>query len=192
MNEFIMQASNPRSLRVLDEEDQDILDALQTVFPLQAEDAYMIWSSTHIPLGYKYTVSYLLPEVLEILDRLMRDESGSLTSHYPTQEFPAIWHMRWARDDLRIRFEWHAPPSGTQPPLPAHPPLTLSKRAFISEWKQVLGVALRALTNAGYTEEHLSDLAKLQRVYESIAESGVLYQESKGNSPSEGSKSLSA
>jgi hypothetical protein len=176
MNDFIMQASSPRSLRTFDGDDRDILDALQTVFPLQAESAYMVCVSVPIRLNYKYTVSHLLPGVLEILERLMRDESGSLTDQCPAQEFPAVWHIQWMADELRIRFEWRTPPSGTQPMLPAHPMLILSKNAFISEWKQVLGVALRALTDAGYTDDHLSDLAKLRRMYEGIAEPGVLYR----------------
>lgn len=176
MNDLVIQASNPRSLRAFDEEDADILDALQTVFPLRTEHAYMVWDSVPIPLNYKYTVSYLLPGVLDSLDRLMRDESGSVTSQCPAQEFPAIWHMHWAADELQIQFEWRTPPSGTPQILTAHPTLLLSKSAFVSEWKQVLGIALGALTGAGYRDEHLCDLAKLRRVYESILEPGVLYR----------------
>jgi hypothetical protein len=176
VDDFFMQASNPRSLRSFDEDDRSIMDALQTVFPLYAEDAYMAWGPIRgIPFNYKYTISHVLPDVLKILDRLMQDESGTLSNSFITQEFPAIWHLRWEDDKLEIRSEWNIPP-GTSAPFPEHPPLVLGKRAFISEWKQVLGAALRALTDAGYTEAHLSDLAKLRQVYEDIHEPGVLYR----------------
>jgi hypothetical protein len=174
VDRFIVQASNPRSLTSFDDEDCDIMDAIQTIFPMQAEYAYIVWQHVHIPVNYKYTMSHFLPSIVDAIDRLMQSDAGTLVSESLAQELPAVWYMSWTGDELNVRFEWRTPPGQT---LVAHPTLNLSKSAFVNEWKQVLGVVLRALSTAGYTDEHLSDLDRLRRVYESIPQPGVLYRE---------------
>jgi hypothetical protein len=181
--DFYVQASNPRSLRVFDEADTLIEEAMQSVFPMWTEDAYMVWDGVRVPLGYKYTLSLMLSDVLTILERLMQHKSGSMTSHWPVQEFAAIWHLRWHEAELEIQAEWNTAPCGLQALLAAHPTLIVDKAAFISEWKQILGVVLEALTQAGYREDRLVDLARLREVHAQIHEYGVLYREPSEEAP---------
>jgi hypothetical protein len=178
VSNFRIQASNPQWSRVINEEDEHIGDAMQTVFPMWTEEAYMVWNGIHIPMSYKYTFSFLIQDALMILEALSRETSGALTNHWPSDDFSAMWHMKWDIRNVDIQAEWETVLGGTVALLNARPTVSIEKGAFISEWKQVLGVALRALTEAGYTNDRLSDLARLRRVYESIREPGVLYRES--------------
>jgi hypothetical protein len=173
---FRVQASNPRALQVFDEEDGHIGDALETVFPMETENAYMVWNWVHVPIGYKYTFSFLIQDVVMMLDTLLREASGALTINWPSNEFAATWRMTWDAKNVDIRAEWNSVIGGTEALLNARPTVALAKGAFISEWKQVLGVSLHALTDAGYTDAQLSDLPRLRQVYESIREPGVLYR----------------
>jgi hypothetical protein len=183
-----MQASNPRTLRVIDEEDEHIGDALQTVFPMWTEDAYMVWNGVHVPISYKYTLSFLIQDAVVMLERLSHDELGELEIRWPSDDFAATWHLTWEAERLEIRTKWepNAVVGGTEGLLNARPTVHIAKQSFISEWKEVLGVALRALTDAGYTEAHLADLAKLRRVHESIREPGILYREQDASAPEQG------
>jgi hypothetical protein len=174
---FRVQASNPRWRRVFNEEDGHIGDALETVFPMQTEDAYMVWNWVHVPIGYKHTLSFLIQDAVMILEELSQKVSGSLINRWPSNNFAATWHMQWDAENLRIQAEWESVVGGTEALLNARPIVIIKKGAFISEWKQVLGVALHALTDAGYTDGDLNDLERLRRVYESIPEPGILYQE---------------
>jgi hypothetical protein len=173
---FWIQAGNPRSLHEFDPEDESIFDAIQTVFPILTEEAFMIWDRIHIPLGYKYTISFLIQDILLMLEQLMRDVSGELEIHWPSNDFSVIWRMRWDNCHLEIRAEWNAVVGFTESLLASRPMLKIDKSVFICEWKQILGKALKALRDAGYREEHLTDMSKLQRIHDQISEPGILYK----------------
>jgi hypothetical protein len=170
------QSTTGAGSRVIDEEDESLCDALQTIFPMDTEDAYMVWNWIHVPLGYKYTFSFMVEDVLMILEQLMKHESGELTNCWPVQELRADWHMKWQGDTVEIRAQWETAPGFTEELLRARPMLIMNKGAFISEWKQVLGVILEALTQAGYHETQLRNLAKLREIHAAIREPGILYR----------------
>jgi len=176
MTSFRIQASNPRALHQCDKEDVHIGDAMQTVFPMSTEDAYLVWNAIHVPISYKYTMSFLIQDVVVMLERMLGDSHGQLNIAWPSDDFAATWQMKWAGDDLDVRADWHSVVGGTEALLASRPTLAISKTAFAAEWKQVLGISLRALIDAGYRDEELVDLARLRAVYESIPNFGVLYE----------------
>jgi len=173
---FWIQACNPRSIRALDEEDESIFDALQNVFPMWTEEAFMVWDRIHIPLGYKYIISFIIYDVLEILEALMHQEQGTLEVTWPSNDFAGCWQIHWEGQEIEIHARWDSMVGRSESLLNALPPLVMNKNDFVSEWKQVLGFALRALTEAGYQESQLRDLAMLRRVYEAIEQPGILYR----------------
>lgn len=137
----------------------------------------MTWASVRIPLNYKYILSFLLYDVVVMLEQLMGQDRGTTTIHWPSDEFAATWRMQWDDNRLEIHAEWRSVSGHVEALLAARSPLVTDKRSFISEWKQVLGVALKALTEAGYRDTQLRDLAKLRSVHDAINEPGVLYRE---------------
>jgi hypothetical protein len=58
-------------LRVRRDEDEHIGDAIQTVFPMWTEDAYLVWNGVHVPISYKYTLSFLIQDVVTMLERFV-------------------------------------------------------------------------------------------------------------------------
>lgn len=183
--DFRIQASNPRSMQVVAKEIQeifedirDIPEALETVFPVWTESAIMVWRGIYIPLGYKYCISEMLPDIMTMLDNLMQVTSGQHFVQWPPNTFAVRWRMQWSDDSLEIQAEWDTVIGFTEPLLAARSTLTIDKWAFMSEWKQVLGIALKALEEAGYRAAQLPDLEKLQRIYNEIREPGILYRES--------------
>jgi hypothetical protein len=172
---FWIQASNPKSLSVINEEDLSIYDALQTVFPLITEDAYLVWHHVHIPLGYKYDVSVIITEALDMIEALKRGDSGEIAVTWPSNTFRVDWQIRWNGATLQIDAKWENVVGFTESLLSARPTLTIGKDEFISEWKQLLGVALKALTDAGYRDEQLVDLPRLRRIHDEIRNPGILY-----------------
>jgi hypothetical protein len=174
---FRIQASNPRWLRVFNKEDNNICDAMQTVFPSLTEYAYMVWNGIHIPMDYKYIVSFLVQDAIMILEAVSKEARGSLSNRWPSNDFASTWHMNWSAESLEIQADWESVLGGTEALLNARPIVRMGKDAFMSEWKQVLGIAFHALIDAGYTNRDLSDLERLRQMYESISEPGVLYRE---------------
>jgi hypothetical protein len=173
--DFWIQASNPILLKVVDEEDHTISDAMETVFPMITEDAYLVWHHVHIPLNYKYTFSCMIDDVLVIIEALTSSASGELTNYWPVQELAAEWRMKWDSNRLEIDTKWDTVVGNTESLLAARPKLTIDKDAFIAEWKPLLGMVLKALTDAGYRDEQLTDLARLRRIHDAIPTAGILY-----------------
>lgn len=176
-SDFRMQASRPTHRRANDTEDETLCDAIQSVFPLDTENAYMVWNGVHIPLNYKYTISFMIDDALLILEKLVAEESGEMSVQWPVQEFAASWQLRWEGHDLTVEADWGAVGGGCDTLLGQHSTLKVDKFMFAAEWKRVLGIVLRALLDSGYGEQQLPDLIRLQHVHESIRGAGVLYQE---------------
>lgn len=173
---FNMQASNPRTIPALNATDESIGEAMETIFPLSTESAYMIWNGIHIPIDYKYALSFLLADIVMMLERLGQPGVGELTIHWPSNDFSATWRLKWDEHHLRITTEWHSVVGSVEALLAERSTLDIDKEEFVFEWKQVLGVLLHALVQAGYDDERLQDLPKLRAVHGSIREPGKLYK----------------
>jgi hypothetical protein len=175
---FYLQASNPRTIHATSEDDDQIAEAMETVFHIWTENAIMIWDGVHVPLGYKYTLSCMIDDILVMLDELLRPGDGTFHVRWPVQEFEVTWDMAWQGDELEIRSEWGTTPGDTRSLLVDRKAIVVSKAEFITEWRQPLLTILHAIRDAGYDESRLRNLANLQRVCDAISKPGILYRNS--------------
>jgi hypothetical protein len=87
-----IQAGCPRNTAEHDRDDEDLCEAVETVFPLEAECMVMVWSGVYIPLSYKYDLGVMLADIIEIM-RGVRDglSMGALPPlpETPWQRVPA-------------------------------------------------------------------------------------------------------
>ena len=67
---FYIQASNPRFQDSINIYDESLSDAIESVFPLNTENAILVWNYISIPLSYKYDISYMIEDILQLLDEL--------------------------------------------------------------------------------------------------------------------------
>ena len=57
---FYIQASNPRFIESISYEVESLSDAVESIFPLNTENAFLVWNYISVPLSYKYDISYML------------------------------------------------------------------------------------------------------------------------------------
>ncbi|MEO7594939.1 MAG: hypothetical protein ABI134_27225, partial [Byssovorax sp.] len=74
--EFFIQSSNPRSSSECDADDASLCDAVQTVFPMATESMIMVWSGVYIPLGYKYDVSLMVDDIIDLCNDILLTKEG--------------------------------------------------------------------------------------------------------------------
>src|SRR5882762_374566 len=103
---FVIQASNPRTLSQFDPDDSSLFDAIQTVFPLEAEYALLTWNWVYIPLDYKYDWCLLVDEVISLVECMTSEQSGSRTIHWPSNTFSAVWDVEWADGKVTVNATW--------------------------------------------------------------------------------------
>ena len=176
-NEFWIQASCPRWQGSVDPDATTIDEAVESVFPLNTEDALIVWRHVYIPLSYKYDVGTILPDVLQMIRELSNAESGEWQVAWPSNTFGASWHFTWEGDRLVVTArEWRSIVGDTEDLLRKRSILEIGKLEFISEWKALLERVHSALSGAGYTAKIIPEFEQLAVAIGDIQQSGRLYR----------------
>ncbi|MDT8975358.1 hypothetical protein RQP50_03760 [Paenibacillus sp. chi10] len=173
---FIIQASCPRFTGVFDSEAESLSDAIESSFPLLTENAVIVWNYVPILLGYKYDISIMIDDILEILEVLRKEDSGTKTIHWVSNTFAHVWHLSWDSRQLVINADWGSVSGGAEHLLQNSGSVTLTKQSFSSEWKKVLQNLITALSKSGYFEDRLPGMERLVHEYEAIENEGNIYR----------------
>jgi hypothetical protein len=173
---FAVQASNPRFISTFDAADESLSDAIQTVFPLETEYALIVWNWIYIPLSYKYDISMMARDLIDLIELMSSSESGRRTIQWPSNTFASTWNIAWSNELTTVNAEWECVLGETESMLAAKPIIRLRTADFISEWKRLLETVVGALTAAGYTSEHLVEMRLLKDVVGEIKHDGLLYR----------------
>lgn len=75
---FYIQACNPINNRTVDENDSKLMEAIETIFPMRTEAAIMVWNYVSIPLSYKYDISYMINDIIIVIQELVMKQEGIL------------------------------------------------------------------------------------------------------------------
>ena len=172
---FCIQASHPKTTKTFDSDDETLGECVETVFPLDTEMALMNWLGVFVPLNYKYSISTILSDILEMLDAVLEKEQGKFEVVWPSSDFNGRWSLFWESDNLVIEANWESVIGDTEILLNSRGPVKMGKSAFLNEWKALLEVVLSGLLDCGYDESVIADISKLKMIYSRIERYGVLY-----------------
>ena len=173
---FYIQANNPRVLKEHDLEDKNISDAMETIFPLYTESAVMMWNHICVPLSYKYDISYMMDDILDLLDDLLQVKEGRRGISLLPDTFRSDWDIVWGSGQIRIISHWESVTGNLEGLLNANNRVSLKIAEFISEWKQILYIVLKGLEDNGYMESGIVNLKRLKQQYNRIPNNGILYK----------------
>lgn len=173
---FFIQASNPRFNDTLDTEDKVLSEAIESVFPLNTENAILTWNYICIPLSYKYDISYMIDDILCLLQDIETNNYGKKTIQWLPDTFRCNWLIEWCDDKIQIVSVWENVVGNFQGILNEKNKVSLSVTDFVSEWKEVLAVVIRGLECCGYNIYQINDMNLLLEVYKKINCSGILYR----------------
>lgn len=173
---FYIQVNNPKVLKEYNTEDKSIADAMETIFPLYTESAILMWNHISIPLSYKYDISYMMDDVLDLLESFMQAKNGKIIIHWLPDTFRSDWEVVWEDGKVEIDSHWESVTGNLEELLNANAQISLKITKFMAEWKQIFHIILFSLKENGYTESKIFNMEKLEKQYEAITESGILYQ----------------
>jgi hypothetical protein len=175
--DFRIQAGCPRFTGEYDEDTSSLSDALETVFPLWTEDMIIMWKTICIPIGYKYDMSLMIDDILNILETLRMRVSGEISVHWPSNSFACKWDLTWDSNKLVIRSEWENVIGKTENLLEQSGHIVTTKEIFQSEWKRVLKNVIDGLTNSGFNTASVPGMVRLIAEFNSINNEGMLYNQ---------------
>ena len=173
---FYIQASNPKLQYEADYNDETLADAIESMFFPNTENAILMWNYISVPLSYKYDISYMMDDLLILLDRMQNSESGELTIHWLPDTFRCDWKVKWDSENADIQSKWENTVGHLERILNENPDVSLLKNDFIGEWKSILGIVVEGLKSCGYHADKIKGMKQLIEQYNGINESGLLYR----------------
>lgn len=175
--DFWIQASNPRWHTSTDPGATTLDEAVESVFPSDTEDAFVVWRHVYVPLGYKYDVGTILRDVIEMVRVLLGSESGDWRVTWPSNTFAATWRFEWAGDRLVVvASEWIQVVGDTEGLLRERPTIRLGRLEFVQEWRSILERTHEALVGGGCLPTAIPDLALLSETVRQMRGHGALYR----------------
>lgn len=172
---FFIQAGAPRNFESLSDDGDTLSEAIEAVFSSSNEYVVLVWNYIPLLLDYKYDISFMIDDVLMIIEEMKAKESGEIKNYWVSNTFPHIWTFKWGGPMLKIESEWGEIGNKTEHLLNESGPVTIEKEAFIAEWKAVFNILIKHVQEAGYDESKFTDMKRLVQIEQSIKSKGRLY-----------------
>lgn len=137
---FYIQASSPRIETVFDANDECLSDAIESIFPLNTENAILVWDYVCIPLSYKYDISYMIEDIIKLLNNLQQNKKGHLNINWLPNTFRCNWEINWDHGHLTIKSRWECTMGHLEEVLNHKGHISLSIEDFLCEWKKFLAL----------------------------------------------------
>lgn len=158
--DFKIEVNNPKNNSVFDSEDTILSEAIYTIFPLETEDAILSWGDENIALSYRYDISTIIDDIIQMVFTLQHNSDGKWFVAWSSNTFAANWNFKWFENSLEIEAQWREEFNATNY-LKSHNVLKIEKEKFLSEWAKITNVVFVNLLQCGYTRENLTDMGFL-------------------------------
>lgn len=163
-----IQISNPYTIKQEETpSQQSFCCALQDIFILESERAILFWNEVPIPICYKYDLSWIIEDVIQILLCLHSQPSGKETIDFFSDTFRARWDLEWNLSELHIHAEWIALSGGLEELANEDKSVTMDKKLFLMEWAHLLSFIQRAIQQNISRPESITGFLNLQKALKS-------------------------
>lgn len=173
---FYIQTGTPSITYVYNSEDSKLFEAMESAFPLITENAIFVWNNICISLSYKYDLSYMIDDILNIITLIQSQDQGRQIIHWLPDTFRCDWNIEWQDGKVKIESFWECTTGHLESMLNMCNTVSLLTFEFISEWKGIFKIIIDALDSCGYKEDQIHNLNRLKEIYKSIEGKGYLYQ----------------
>jgi hypothetical protein len=141
---FFIQPCNPRVVEVPSME-EDLNGLIQVRFPLENDFAVLSWNLIFIPLCYRYDISFMIEDILGLLDWCYSDRHQPWSVNWASNTFDAGWIVTASGTDVCIETQWRSVIGEIESSLNERPTVTVSVQDLIAEWTKLLSVVLQKI-----------------------------------------------
>lgn len=160
ISEFKINTCSPKNNSCFDSEDTKLSEAIYTIFPLDTEDAILSWGDEDISLSYRYDISAIIEDIIQMVFTLKNNNEGKWYVDWSSNTFAVNWTLEWRDNSLEIDAIWREEFNATDY-LKSHSTLRLEKEEFLGEWKKITDILLYNIKDCGYTHRDLTDMGLL-------------------------------
>jgi hypothetical protein len=165
---FDIQISNPHSLGIRNEDDKNMDEAIESIFPLHNEYAFIIWNHIFIPLTYKYDVSIMINDIIHLMTTMRVKQAGKEDINWASDTFSSSWAIHFDLDKVRIKATWYDVLGKVTDLLQASNEIEVPRQEFVEKWMDLLLFIKIKLQDAGYTSTNLEDFHDLEELSKDI------------------------
>lgn len=173
---FKIQASSPKFTDTFDRHDETLSEAIETIFPLETEKLFIIWNNIYVPLCYKYDISIMLVDILNMIEYINSRISGTLKISWASDTFRCAWNIKWNEKELIIGSQWENVVGNIEKVLSQSGDVLTTRKEFLAEWKMVINNIIVGLEQCGYNTHLSQEMERLNSTYNLIEEFGILYK----------------
>jgi hypothetical protein len=166
---FAIQVCNPTITYPHNRMVSDLAEAIETIFPMNTEDAFLLWNLVPIRLNYKYDVSVLIDDILPLLQTMLSQAEGNYQVSWGSDTFQADWSLNWSQDQLTIQTVWHQVTGHYEDLLNSRPELVIEYDKFLHEWDGLLRKVSESLYRVGIKVEDQDQLSLLYTIQGKLA-----------------------
>jgi len=158
---FQIQPKHPKNNGVYDKEDAKLSEAIYTIFPMETKDAVLIWKDIEIPLSYRYDISIVIDELIQMIFVLQNEGYGEWTVTWSSNTFASDWLLKWNGNDLTLEANWREEMGENQKQLNQCNVIEVNRNSFLNEWKKIIKILIKNLEECGYNCDNLIDMKGL-------------------------------
>ena len=129
--------------------EDDLSDAIQAAFPMETEDAHIIWCGTPVALSYKYDVSVIMEDVICMLEQCSKENAGCIQVNFGSSTFNANWKLRIEVDSVLVTAQWNSVANNCEDSLNMNPSILVGRKFFLDQWFHLLRCAIDGVQAAG-------------------------------------------
>lgn len=138
-------------------------DAVEDVFVSSTNLLVLEWNGVSVPLSFKYDVSWVLLDAIEMVEQMLAARPPTtVAASFPSNSFQVEWEIDLAEDGgVEINAKWNAVGGNVAGLLADRSPLLTTASVFVTEWRHLFAVLVRAIGEARMPVEMIDHYDRL-------------------------------
>ncbi len=132
-----IQVSNP-TVAATDGFAADMADAISQMYPLESEDAVLIWNLIPIRLSYGYDIPALVDDLVPLLEEIQETDYRTGDVYWASDTFSAEWSLGKSGNELTITANWISALGNYEDLLNARNVIQTDVHTFVQEFTKIL------------------------------------------------------
>ena len=133
---------------------------------METDDAEMIWRGIKVPISYKYDLSVIFEDVVEMLKDCLNAEATNV--YFGSNTFFGSLAISPLENDFRVIGEWESVSGSVEHDLNGASELVIDKAHFLKAWSELLKSGAQAVSASNLRGRLRAELNELQRLFDRV------------------------
>ncbi|MFB9240825.1 hypothetical protein IV454_26680 [Massilia antarctica] len=143
----------------------DFSAAIDKTFSYHTDFFTIKWNGVGLKFPFTYCLSDILDNLLDIIEELIRLESGEYyTGFLHEEEFDCDWQLNWNCDDLEIRADWRHGPLPVGERGENFCKCTVSKNYFLKSWGKLFEHCVKQVDEHPFEYENYNQILRIKKI----------------------------